>query len=159
MQIEPEQPLVLPGQRLVPKAPSSDGSARIVLLLAGAIILAVLGFTFSDRVTRAFYALEEASGLAPSQQQFAATYRQLGISVLPLRLFAKDDVANSLTRLTHEACDHQAIRSLANALAAEGKQLVGWAERGDTHQSQFREVDGFREGLNPSYAPARAGRE
>jgi tetratricopeptide (TPR) repeat protein len=122
MQIEPEQPLVLPGQRLVPKAPSSDGSARIVLLLAGAIILAVLGFTFSDRVTRAFYALEEASGLAPSQQQFAATYRQLGISVLPARVFARDGVADSLTRLAHETCDHQAIGSLANALAAEGER-------------------------------------
>ena len=124
MQIEPEQRLGSPGQRLVPEVPSSDGSARIVLLLAGAIILALLGFAFPDRATRAFYALEEASGMAPSQQQFAATYRQLGISVLPLRLFAKDDVANGLTRLAREACDHQAIRSLANALAAEGEQRI-----------------------------------
>jgi tetratricopeptide (TPR) repeat protein len=124
MQIEPEQRLVSPGQRLVPEVPSSDGSARIVLLFAGAIILALLGFTFHDRATRAFYALEEASGITPSQQQFAATYRQLGISVLPPRLFVKDGVANSLTRLAHEACDHQAIRSLANALAAEGEQRL-----------------------------------
>src|ERR1700692_1145974 len=124
MQIEPEQRLVSPGQRLFPEGPSSDRSARIVLLFAGAIILALLGFTFHDRATRAFYALEEASGITPSQQQFAATYRQLGISVLPPRLFVKDGVANSLTRLAHEACDHQAIRSLANALAAEGEQRL-----------------------------------
>jgi tetratricopeptide (TPR) repeat protein len=117
MQIEPEQ-------RLVAEVPSSDGSTRILLLLAGAIILALLGFTFNERATRAFYAFEEASGLAPSQQQFAATYRQLGISVLPARLFAEDRVANSLARLAHEACDHQAIGSLANALAAEGEQRL-----------------------------------
>ena len=124
MQIEPEQRLVSPGQRLVPEVPSGDGSARIVLLFAGAIILALLGFAFHDRATRAFYALEQASGLAPSQQEFAATYRQLGISVLPPHLFARDVVANSLTRLAHEACDHQAIRSLANALTAEGEQRM-----------------------------------
>jgi tetratricopeptide (TPR) repeat protein len=124
MQIEPEQRLVFPGQRPVPEVPSSDGSARIVLLVAGAIILAFLGFAFNDRVTRAFYALEEASGLAPSQQQFAVTYRQLGISTLPPHLYAKDRVANSLTRLSHEACDHQAIGSLANALAAGGEQRL-----------------------------------
>ena len=124
MQIEPEQRLVSPGQRLVPEVPSGDGSARIVLLFAGAIILALLGFAFHDRATRAFYALEQASGLAPSQQEFAATYRQLGISVLPPHLFARDVVANSLTRLAHEACDHQAIRSLANALTAEGEQRI-----------------------------------
>ena len=122
MQIDPEQRRISPGQRLVPEVPSSDASARIVLLSAGAIILALLGFTFSDRVTRAFYALEEASGLAPSQQQFASTYRQLGISVLPPRLFAESRVANNLTRLAHEACDHQAIGSLANTLAAEGER-------------------------------------
>jgi tetratricopeptide (TPR) repeat protein len=124
MQIEPEHRLVSPGQRLVPELPSSDGSTRIVLLFAGAIILAILGFTFSDRVTRVFYAVEEASGLAPSQQRFAATYRQLGISVLPPRLFAEDRVANSLTRLAHETCDHQAVGSLANVLAAEGEQRL-----------------------------------
>lgn len=118
MQIEPEQ-------RLVPELPSRDGPARIVLLLfAGAIILACLGLTFHDRVTRAFYALEEASGLTASQQQFAATYRQLGISALPPRLFARDRVATSLTRLAHEACDHQAIGSLANAFAADGERRL-----------------------------------
>jgi tetratricopeptide (TPR) repeat protein len=124
MQIEPEQRLVSPGQRLVPAVPSSDGSARIVLLFAGAITLALLGFTFHDRATRAFYALEEASGIAPSQQQFAATYRQLGISALPARLFAGDRVASSLTRLAHEACDHQAIGSLASAFASGGEQRL-----------------------------------
>jgi tetratricopeptide (TPR) repeat protein len=124
MQIEPEQPLVSPGQRLVPKTPSRDGSGRIVLLFAGAIILACLGFTFRDRVSSAIYALEDASGLAPSQQQFAATYRQLGISVLPTRVFARAGVADSLTRLAHETCDHQAIGSLANALATEGERRL-----------------------------------
>jgi tetratricopeptide (TPR) repeat protein len=124
MQIEPEQRLVSPGQRLVPEVPSGDGSARIVLLFAGAIILALLGFTFHDRATRAFYALEEASGMAPSQQLFAATYRQLGISALPARLFAGDRVASSLTRLAHEGCDHQAIGSLAGAFAAGGEQRL-----------------------------------
>lgn len=124
MQIEPEPPLVLPGQRLVPAATSSDGSTRIVLLLACAGILVLLGYIFSDRTMRAFYALEEMSGLAPSQQQFAATYRQLGISALPPRLFAEDRVANSLTRLAHETCDHQAIGSFANVLAVNGEQRL-----------------------------------
>jgi Flp pilus assembly protein TadD len=93
-------------------------------LFAGAIVIVVLGFTFKDRFTRAFYVLEEASGLAPSQQQIAATYRQLGIPVLPSRLFAQDRVADSLTHLAHEACDHQAIGSLANALVAGGEQRL-----------------------------------
>ena len=124
MQIDPEQRRISPGERLVPEVTSSDASVRIALLFAGAVILALLGFTFSDRVTRAFYALEEASGLAPSQQQFASTYRQLGISALPPRLFAEDRIANSLTRLTHEACDHQAIGSLANTLAAKGERRL-----------------------------------
>ena len=114
---------IKPGQRLVPQVPSSNGSAR-VWLFAGAMILALLGFAYSDRLTRVFYALEEAAGLAPSQQQFAATYRQLGVSVLPPRLFAQHRVADSLTRLAHEVCDHQAIRSLANALAAGGEQRL-----------------------------------
>ena len=124
MQIDPEQRLVSPGERLVPEVPSSDGSTRILVLFAAAIVLSILGFTFSDRATRALYAIEEASGLAPSQQQFAVTYRQLGISVLPTRLFTEDRVANSLARLAHEACDHQAIGSLANALAMEGEQRL-----------------------------------
>ena len=119
MQIKPKQ-VVTPGQRVVPELPASDGSIRIVLLFAG-IILALLGVAFSDRAMGAFYALEDVFGLAPSQQQFAATYRQLGISVLPPRLFGKDRVADSLTRLAHETCDHQAIGSLANALAAGGE--------------------------------------
>ena len=117
MQIKPEQ-------RLVPDGRSGDGSGRTVLLFACAVILVVLGFTFKDRVMRAFYALEEASGLAPSQQAFAATYRQLGISALPPHLFAKDAVAGSLTRLTREACDRQAVGSLANALAGDGERRL-----------------------------------
>jgi tetratricopeptide (TPR) repeat protein len=117
MQIEPEP-------RLLPEVSSHDGSARIILLSAAAIVLALLGFALSDRVTRAFYALEETAGLAPSQQQFAATYRQLGISSLPPHLFAENRVANSLARLAHEACDHQAIGSLANVLAAKGEQRL-----------------------------------
>ena len=28
---------------------------------------------------------------------------------------------------------------------------VGWVERSETHQLQFIDGDGFREGLNPSY--------
>ena len=75
MQIKPKQ-VVTPGQRVVPELPSSDGSTRIVLLFAG-VIPALLGVAFSDRATGAFYALEDVFGLAPSQQQFAATYRQL----------------------------------------------------------------------------------
>jgi tetratricopeptide (TPR) repeat protein len=124
MHIEPEQRLVSPGQRLVPAAASSDRSGRIVLLLFAVIILAVLGFVFHDRAMGTFYALEEASGLAPSQAQFAATYRQLGISALPQRLFARDRVADSLTRLAHEACDHQAIGALANAFTAGGERRL-----------------------------------
>jgi tetratricopeptide (TPR) repeat protein len=124
MQIEPDRPVFSPGQRLVPEVRSSSASTTIFLVLAALIILALLGFAFRDRATRALYAFEEASGLAPSQQQFAATYRQLGISVLPARLFANDRVANSLGRLAHEACDHQAIGSLANVLAAEGEQRM-----------------------------------
>jgi len=31
-------------------------------------------------------------------------------------------------------------------------QRVGWVERSDTHQL-FSWVDGFRQGLNPSYEP------
>ncbi|MBR1086985.1 tetratricopeptide repeat protein [Bradyrhizobium manausense] len=124
MQIESEPPLVTPGQRLVPAPASSDWSTRILLLFVGAVILALMGYTFSDSAKRAFYALEEMSGLAPSQQQFATTYRQLGISALPPRLFAEDRVAGALTRLIHEKCDHQAIASLANVLAANGEQRL-----------------------------------
>lgn len=124
MQIEPEPPLVSPGQRIVPAVAASDGSSRVVLLVTCAVILAILGYVFSDRTRRAFYALEEMSGLAPSQQQFAATYRQLGISALPPRLFAEDRVANALARLAHETCDRQAIASLANLLAANGEQRL-----------------------------------
>jgi tetratricopeptide (TPR) repeat protein len=124
MHIEPEHRLVSPGQRLVPEVSSGDGSGRIVLLLSAAIGLALLGFAFRESATRAFYALEEVSGLAPSQQQFAAIYKQLGISPLPPRLFARDRVADRLTRLAHEACDHQAIGSLANAFAAAGERRL-----------------------------------
>jgi tetratricopeptide (TPR) repeat protein len=124
MHIEPEHRLVSPGQRLVPEVGSGDGSGRIVLLLSAAIIVALVGYIFHDRAMRAFYELEELSGMAPSQQQFAAIYRQLGISALPPRLFARDRVADSLTRLAREACDHQAIGSLANAFAADGERRL-----------------------------------
>jgi tetratricopeptide (TPR) repeat protein len=124
MQIEPGPPLISPGQRLVPATTSGDWSTRILLLFAGAAILALAGYTFNDSARRAFYALEEMSGLAPSQQQFATTYRLLGISTLPPRLFAEDRVASALTRLSKEMCDHQAVGSLANALAVNGEQRL-----------------------------------
>ncbi len=122
--MNPNNGLSLPANGLSLRFRRATGRARIVLLFAGAITLALLGFTFHDRATRTFYALEEASGFAPSQQQFAATYRQLGISALPARLFAGDRVASSLTRLAHEACDHQAIGSLASAFASGGEQRL-----------------------------------
>jgi tetratricopeptide (TPR) repeat protein len=94
------------------------------LLLAVTVAIALLSLAFHERATRTLYALEEALGLAPSQQQFAATYRQLGISELPPRLYASDRVADSLTRLSHETCDHQAIAWLANALAREREKRL-----------------------------------
>jgi tetratricopeptide (TPR) repeat protein len=116
MQIKPEQ-------RVVPVISTSDLSSRVVLLaLVCVVIIALLGFTFQDRASRWFYSVEEAVGLAPSQQQFAGTYRRLGISDVPSRLFAQDRISKSLTRLSQEACDRQAIYSLANALAADGEQ-------------------------------------
>jgi tetratricopeptide (TPR) repeat protein len=112
-------------QRIVPVVSSSDWSGRIVLLaFAGAIIAALLAFTFQDRARLWFYAAEEAVGLVPSQQPFAGTYRRLGISALPPRLFAQAPVSKSVTRLSQEACDRQAIGSLANALAANGEQRL-----------------------------------
>jgi hypothetical protein len=116
MQIKPEQ-------WIVPVVSSGDWSSRIVLpALAGVIIIVLLAFTFQDRASSWFYSAEEAVGLAPSQQPFAATYRRLGISSLPPHLFAQDRVSKNLTRLSQEACDRQAIGSLANALAADGEQ-------------------------------------
>jgi tetratricopeptide (TPR) repeat protein len=116
MQIKPEQ-------RAVPVVSTSDWSGRIMLpAIACVIVMALLAFTFQDLTSRWFYAVEEAVGLAPSQQPFAATYRRLGISTVPLRLFAQDRISKSLTRLSQEACDRQAIYSLANALAAGGEQ-------------------------------------
>ncbi|HJZ20937.1 MAG TPA: hypothetical protein VJ226_08270, partial [Bradyrhizobium sp.] len=96
----------------------------VLLAVAGAIIVALMAFAFQDRAIGLFYSAEEAVGLAPSQQQFAATYRRLGISALPPRLFAQDQVSKSLTRLSQEACDRQAIGSLANALAADGERRL-----------------------------------
>jgi len=112
-------------QRIVPVASSSDWPGRIVLLaLAGAIVAVLLAFAFPDRSIGWFYSVEAAVGLAPSQQQFTGTYRRLGISTLPPRLFAQDRVSKSVARLSQEVCDRQAIGLLANALAEDGEQRL-----------------------------------
>jgi tetratricopeptide (TPR) repeat protein len=118
MQVEPEQ-------RVVPAPASSDWAGRIILTaLAGVIAIVILAFIFQDRASRWFYSVEEAVGLAPSQEQFVGTYRRLGISSLPPRLFAQERISRSLTRLSQEACDRQAAGALAGALATGGEQRL-----------------------------------
>jgi tetratricopeptide (TPR) repeat protein len=105
-------------------APAREGS-RVGLLLTAAVCAAGFGAlaipSWGDLAQRGFRAAEQAVGLAPSQDAFAAVYQRLGVSSLPARAFASGDVAASLARLSRDPCDRGAIAALGGALVAAGE--------------------------------------
>jgi tetratricopeptide (TPR) repeat protein len=129
-------------------APARDGSRVRLPLVAAACAAAFAALMIPssrDLLARGFYAAEQAVGLAPSQEAYAALYRRLGLSPLPAQAFASGEVAASLARLSRDSCDRAAVAALGRGLAAAGEtRLAAESLSGFARSCANADGEGYR---------------
>jgi hypothetical protein len=98
-------------------------SAALVVVVACVAAFAFLP-EFGDYAKGLVFALGDAVGIRPPEDEYSAAYKRLGISPLPAKLLASSKISSSLARLAREPCDKAAILAFGEALLAahEGRK-------------------------------------
>jgi tetratricopeptide (TPR) repeat protein len=92
-------------------------SAALVMVVAGVAAFAFVP-EFADYAKGLAFAVGDAVGMRPSEVEYSAAYKRLGISPLPAKLLASSKISSSLARLAREPCDKTAIFAFGEALLA-----------------------------------------
>jgi tetratricopeptide (TPR) repeat protein len=92
-------------------------SAALVIVVACAAAFAFLP-EFGDYAKGLVFALGDAVGIRPPEDEYSAAYKRLGISPLPAKLLASSKISSGLARLAREPCDKAAIFAFGEALLA-----------------------------------------
>src|ERR1700735_2733113 len=79
-------------------------SAALVMVVAGVAAFAFVP-GFADYAKGLAFAVGDAVGMRPSEDEYSAAYKRLGISPLPAKLLASSKISSSLAPLARERCD------------------------------------------------------
>jgi len=115
--------------------------SAVLVIVTAAVASAVLFATIpefrdevkhlADEAKRLAFVAADATGIAPSEEPYAAAYARLGIPHLSASLLASSKISSSLTRLSQEPCDKKAIFALGEALVeADESRLAAQAYLG-----------------------------
>jgi len=99
----------------------SDGhpllSAAVVIAVACAVAFATLP-ELREYAKGLAFALADAVGVKPPEDEYSAAYKRLGISPLSAKLLASSKISSNLARLAREPCDKPAMSAFGEALLA-----------------------------------------
>jgi tetratricopeptide (TPR) repeat protein len=100
-------------------------SAALVVVVACVAAFALLP-EFGDYAKGLVFAVGDAVGIRPPEDQYSAAYKRLGISPLPAKLLASSKISSGLARLAREPCDKAAVFAFGEALLAahEGRNAA-----------------------------------
>jgi tetratricopeptide (TPR) repeat protein len=91
-------------------------------LSAGLVVAVLFGAAFAffpefrDYAKGLAFAMGDAVGIRPMQDEYSAAYKRLGITPLSPTLLASSKISSSLGRLAREPCDKTAIFAFGEAL-------------------------------------------
>jgi tetratricopeptide (TPR) repeat protein len=93
--------------------------------LAGAVAFAAVP-ELRDYVKRLAFAIGDAVGVKPPDDEYSAAYKRMGLQPLSANLLASPKISSSLERLAREPCDKAAVFTLGEALLAahEGRKAA-----------------------------------
>src|SRR5580700_2205253 len=100
-------------------------SAALVVVVACVAAFALLP-EFGDYAKGLVFAVGDAVGIRPPEDEYSAAYKRLGISPLPAKLLASSKISSGLARLAREPCDKAAVFAFGEALLAahEGRKAA-----------------------------------